>query len=99
MSDEELHNIEWKDFGKLIPEKRKTIQNMAKFSWLTSEIKRMGRAEEIAMKTPPKSQYLKDAERLNEIEGMGNDYWINIPKWGQELLLLIYWIKWKLNKL
>ena len=82
MSDEDMHNLVWKDFAKLIPEKRQTIENMSKLTWLTSEIQRMGRAEEIAMKMPTKSQYLKDAERLNVIENMGKGYWTEHTEMG-----------------
>ena len=82
MSDEDRHNLVWKDFAKLIPEKRQTIENMSKLTWLTSEIQRMGRAEEIAMKMPTKSQYLKDAERLNVIESMGKGYWTEHTEMG-----------------
>jgi hypothetical protein len=31
MSDEDRHNLVWKDFAKLIPEKRQTIENGAVF--------------------------------------------------------------------
>lgn len=76
MSDEDMHNLVWKDFAKLIPERRQTIENMSKLTWLTGEIQRIGKAEEIAMKTPQKSKYLQAAERLNSIDtGMGSGYW------------------------
>ena len=83
MSDEDMYNLVWKDFEKLIPERRQTIENMSKLTWLTGEIQRIGKAEEIAMKTPPKSQYLKDAERLDSIDtGMGGKYWTEDTELG-----------------
>lgn len=83
MSDEDMHNLVWKDFAKLIPERRQTIENMSKLTWLTGEIQRIGKAEEIAMKTPQKSKYLQAAERLNSIDtGMGGGYWTEDTELG-----------------
>ena len=82
LSPEEQHKVEWEDFGKLIPERRKTIQNMAKINWLLSEIERIGRAEELASRGTGKTEYYKSAEKLNEIGGMGNGYWTNPTELG-----------------
>ena len=64
-SFEQLQEIENK-FFKLVPPKRDTLTNRGQFSWLTSEIRRLGRIDELAQTGANKSKYLEDAEKLDK---------------------------------
>ena len=71
-SIEQMNEFERK-FFKLLPENRDTFTNRGEFSWLTGEIRRLARVEELAKGTAKKSEYLKSAEKLDKQEG--TKYW------------------------
>lgn len=71
-SIEQMNEFERK-FFKLLPENRDTLTNRGEFSWLTGEIRRLARVEELAKGTAKKSEYLKSAEKLDKQEG--TKYW------------------------
>lgn len=80
-SYEEMKEYDNKIFN-LLPKQRQTIENGAKIYWLTNEIRKLGQAEELAKKQPKTSEYYKSAEKLNEIGGMGKDYWTSDTELG-----------------
>lgn len=81
-SFEEMQEIENKFFS-LLPENRDTITNRGKFSWLTSELRKLGRVEELAQTGAKKSEFLVNAERLNtNSPEMGVGYWSKTHEMG-----------------
>jgi hypothetical protein len=81
-SYEEMHEIENKFFS-LLPEIRDTITNRGKFSWLTSELRKLARVEELAQTGAKKSEFLVNAERLNTNNPeMGVGYWSKTHEMG-----------------
>lgn len=81
-SFEEMQEIENKFFS-LLPENRDTITNRGKFSWLTSELRKLARVEELAQTGAKKSEFLVNAERLNvNSPEMGAGYWSKTHEMG-----------------
>lgn len=70
---EQLQEIENK-FFKMLPENRDTMSNRGEFNWLLSAISRLNDIEELARKGSKKSEYLKNAEKIDS-QRPGKTYW------------------------
>lgn len=74
--DDKKQSEAMKKFEELLPERRKTYDNVSRFSWIFSAVREYGRMESLIQSSMKESNYLKAAKKLDRIEkGMGVGYW------------------------